>query len=45
MSKDITNIKLSDFGLSTFIKEGKLLKEKCGTPGYMGTCLFSSGND
>ncbi|XP_071790096.1 phosphorylase b kinase gamma catalytic chain, skeletal muscle/heart isoform-like [Asterias amurensis] len=33
--KDNLTVKISDFGMAADIKEGQLLTELCGTPGYM----------
>lgn len=34
-TKKITNIKLTDFGLSKIVKPGESMSEDCGTPSYI----------
>jgi len=38
----ITDIKIADFGLATFIQPGEIETLKCGSPGYIGIQLISS---
>lgn len=30
------DLRIADFGLASFIKDGELLKLRCGSPGYVG---------
>lgn len=40
VQKEQYNIKIADFGLSTFMHETYLLTEKCGTPNYIAPEIF-----
>jgi len=44
-NKDIYNIKLIDFGLSTNIDIDDYLYKRCGTPGFVAPEIISKGND
>lgn len=36
------DIKIADFGLASFVKEGELLTLRCGTPGYAAPELLNN---
>jgi serine/threonine protein kinase len=35
------NVKLADFGLSTYLQDGELLKTSCGSPNYAAPDIVS----
>ena len=35
------DLRIADFGLASFIKEGELLKLRCGSPGYVAPELLN----
>lgn len=37
---DDSDVRIADFGLASFIKEGELLKLRCGSPGYVAPELL-----
>ncbi|CAE7809689.1 CPK1, partial [Symbiodinium microadriaticum] len=34
-------IKLADFGMAGFVEKDGFLRGRCGTPGYVGVCLYT----
>jgi len=43
--KDIYNVKIIDFGLSTDVDIDEYLYKRCGTPGFVAPEIIAYGND
>lgn len=40
-AEGVFDIRVADFGLSAFLEDGQVLKQRCGTPGYVAPEVFT----